>query len=408
MARALSDDWRDWLRSNHARGCAPDVLFRRAEQEGFPVDEISALLGGFRPGVAEPPAAGGGQALTVHAAHGLVAITNRVAPLIGDCLGRLETWRKGLPAPQRAALRRRWAGSVFTYVDTHGGVAEPVIAAPLVRVGLVRRAVSDPIADKRVFGELAVLHGLHDIVPRTFTTVADALSHLDATGQPIIFCKGRYGTAGQQVRCLRRADVARHTLGAHDVLQEAVVEPALFQGRKMVFRVYLLVHDRSVHVSDRFFAVVHGADYAPHSDDPDVQVRHAGYMQPDSPVKLVPGHLLEDHPRHLAGIAHVAWRMQPLLQSIVDASDAHTYMLLGADMIPTKDGRMQLIEVNSYPNLLHTPQVNAEVNVPMLAGLMKHTVCGRADGHWRACPSGAGVGDRGPRPSMTREQEKQA
>jgi len=385
MAGAIPADWRDWLRSNHARGCAPDVLFRRAEQEGFAADAISALLGGFRPRVAAPPAAGDGRGLTVHAAHGMVAVTNRVGPLIGDCLARLDTWRKGLPAAQRTALRRRWSGSVFTYVDTHGGVAEPAIAAPLARVGLVRRAVSDPIADKRAFGELAALHGLSDIVPRTFTSVADAMRHLDATGQPIMFCKGRHGTAGEQVRCLRRADVARHALGAHEVLQEAVVEPVLFQGRKMVFRVYLLVHDRRVHVSDRFFAVVHGADYAAHSDDPDVQVRHAGYMQPGSPVRLVAGHRLADHARHVAGIAHVAVRMRPLLKAIVEASDARTYMLLGADMIPTADGRLQLIEVNSYPNLLHTPDINAEVNVPMFTGLLKHTLCGQPDGHWRAC-----------------------
>ena len=48
MARALSEDWRQWLRTNRERGCALDELFQRAAREGFSADEIAVELGGYR------------------------------------------------------------------------------------------------------------------------------------------------------------------------------------------------------------------------------------------------------------------------------------------------------------------------------------------------------------------------
>ena len=45
MARPLTDDWRDWLRLNRDRGCDREVLFRRAEAEGFDAMAIATELG---------------------------------------------------------------------------------------------------------------------------------------------------------------------------------------------------------------------------------------------------------------------------------------------------------------------------------------------------------------------------
>lgn len=61
MARALPDDWRDWLRTNRDRGCALDELYRRAALQGFAPEAIAAELGGYVPppvtGSTPPPAA---------------------------------------------------------------------------------------------------------------------------------------------------------------------------------------------------------------------------------------------------------------------------------------------------------------------------------------------------------------
>lgn len=49
MATMLSEDWREWLRTNRDRGCSLDELFERAARQGFSHDEIAAELGGYRP-----------------------------------------------------------------------------------------------------------------------------------------------------------------------------------------------------------------------------------------------------------------------------------------------------------------------------------------------------------------------
>ena len=49
MTRPLNDEWQGWLRLNFERGCAVDDLYHRAARRDFNPDEISRVLGGYRP-----------------------------------------------------------------------------------------------------------------------------------------------------------------------------------------------------------------------------------------------------------------------------------------------------------------------------------------------------------------------
>jgi prolyl 4-hydroxylase len=49
LTRPLSDDWRGWLRLNFERDCDVADLFQRAVKQDFDHDEISEVLGGYRP-----------------------------------------------------------------------------------------------------------------------------------------------------------------------------------------------------------------------------------------------------------------------------------------------------------------------------------------------------------------------
>ena len=323
--------------------------------------------------------------LAINEYLGFKTIFNRISPHVKPCLDRLNIWINSQSDAERHKLNQRVQTSVFSYVDTYGGASESPIPEQCARIALIHRTQTDYIADKRALGELVAEHRLFDIAPHIFTTVDAALAFVEANNQPIIFCKGRHGTAGEQVRCIKCNDLANTVLGEYDIFQEAVINPELYENRKMVFRVYVLIHDGVYYYNDRFFAVIHGVDYDPASDAYDVQIKHAGYTQPDSLVKLIPCHFLSGYSRYLAGVRHVAQRMAPLLHPIIRASNAQAYMLLGADLIPTTDGAMKLIEVNNYPNMIHTPEVNNEVNIPMLVGVMKRAIFHADDMHWHAC-----------------------
>jgi prolyl 4-hydroxylase len=323
--------------------------------------------------------------LSVHEHLGFRTITNRIDAHVDPCLSRLGVWLDSHPPAVREAMRRHAESIIFSYVDTWGGIVEPPLPAHHARVGLICRTHTNPIADKRDLGVMAAEQDRLDITPRIFTTVAAAQSFLEQSGHPIVFLKGRHGTAGEQVRCITRHHLAQISLGEFEILQEAVVDPELYGGRKMVFRVYLLIHGGECFYCDRFFAVVHGVAYDRNSDSYDAQVRHAGYMQPDSGVRLIPGHHYWSYRRHLECIERIARRMLPLLQPIARASDRQTYALLGIDIIPTAEGEAKLIEVNNHPNMVHTWEVNQEVNIPMLTGLMKRVMFDADDDHWHVC-----------------------
>jgi len=320
--------------------------------------------------------------LAIKEYNGIQAVVNRITPHIPPCMERMHIWLNTLPAETRKGFQEQAHHQVFSYIDTYGGVAEPAVPQGQTLLALINRRHTDYIADKRVLGELVAEHHLLDWSPRTFTDVRAAADFTANHRHSIIFCKGRYGTAGEQVRCIKTSDLASFTLGENEILQEAVIHPELYENRKMVFRVYVLIHNANLYYNDRFFAVIHGVDYDPDSDAHEIQVKHSGYDRPGSPIKLVPVHFFASYRHYVARIQALLCRAEPIFRPIVAESSQSRYMLLGADMIPTVDGGMKLIEVNNYPNMIHTPSVNAEVNIPMITGVMKRVLFDAADDYW--------------------------
>ncbi|MGV0792776.1 prolyl hydroxylase family protein [Mycolicibacterium sp. XJ1819] len=71
-------------------------------------------------------------------------------------------------------------------------------------------------------------------------------------------------------------------------------------------------------------------------------------------------------------------QLRPVLSECIEASDRDRYLLLGIDTSLGADGTAQLVEISTFPNFIHSPEVNAEVNVPFFESVLR-TVTGRQD-----------------------------
>ena len=61
----------------------------------------------------------------------------------------------------------------------------------------------------------------------------------------------------------------------------------------------------------------------------------------------------------------------PLFNECLEASDKYRYTLLGIDLLPQKNNQIKLIEINTYPNFIHSKEVNTEVNTPFFEAAIK-------------------------------------
>ena len=154
------------------------------------------------------------------------------------------------------------------------------------------------------------------------------------------------------------------------LLQAGVDHLDTLAGKKYTIRSYVLVWNRQSFVYPEGIVIIHAPDYDETSTDYQVQINHAGYMDPASGVVM---QSLSD-----TGIAaDVAQRaqalmveMQPVLAHLLNASGPDAFAILGVDFLRQRDGTLQLIEINSFPNFNHTPHINRTVNVPMMTAAL--------------------------------------
>jgi len=208
---------------------------------------------------------------------------------------------------------RLWSGVEPTvdllYFDQYGGKQPP--AGLAARCQLIDRARTIPLDHKQQLAQTLQARGL--CLPRHFFSPES----LPVESDTLWYVKDPLSTGGKRLWLCRRDEVADFFEPGF-VIQEALTDVALYQGRKFTLRTYVLVHEASVYWYPDSFLVVHGATYDPATPD----------------------------------------------------AAAH-FCLFGLDVLKLADRRVALIEINDRPNLHHTDEVNRLVNQPMLQAMAR-------------------------------------
>lgn len=245
----------------------------------------------------------------------------------------------------------------FLYFDQYGGKQLPGD----VEIGyqLIDRQRTIPLDDKSSMALLLAQAGINYPAvyfnPQQVPRDATALWYIKAPGS----------TAGKGI-CLAGYDELEDNWQPGQIIQQAIENLALVNGRKFSVRLYVLVNQGVISLFDEGFMVLHGAPYVTGSRDPIVQFSHDGYMKATSPVSL----------RRFTGFAHasvVKERLPAYLGRLFRAfanqlgfEEANRYCLFGIDLLIRDDFEPVLVEINDRPNFLHTAAINSSVNVPMV------------------------------------------
>ncbi len=259
----------------------------------------------------------------------------------------------------------------MTYWDSYGNSRPKPGAIDESRrvIRLIDREHGNSLANKRNLARLIRDCGLDHLAPSSYESVAEAVQ--DNPDGTLWFVKPAHGTAGKGMYCVSHCELPDLELPQNHILQKAVENLVLDRGRKFTSRVYLLLWNGEMRLFHTGFTVTHGTKYQPGSTDYAVQIDHRGYEREDSPVSIAPGHDSPIFRDHFPAQRELVRALRPVLSACLESTDQNRYLLLGIDMLLCDDGSVQLVEINSIPNFIHTSKVNREVNVPFFESVIR-------------------------------------
>ncbi len=278
---------------------------------------------------------------------------------------------------QRAIDETADTGSVLiTYWDTYTA-PEPEIDLTSVEryVSVLPRPVTNPIDDKGRLGDMMVQHS--DLFPRTYDSVEEIPE--EVADSSLWFLKNRHGAGGKQVECVRLSEIREEDLGQYDILQEAVTDLKLMDGRKYTIRAYSIIWNEQIHLYKKWYRIIHGGMYSANATDYRIQVS----LRYDGNETTFLPQFAATSIEEFDSLLTANQKLKDIMSEIVEESDRDTYSILGCDFLIEKSGNAKLIEINAYPNLVHLDKAVAEeVNYPMIRDLVSMIISEQASDEW--------------------------
>uniref|UniRef100_A0A7S0F9G5 Tubulin--tyrosine ligase-like protein 9 n=1 Tax=Pyrodinium bahamense TaxID=73915 RepID=A0A7S0F9G5_9DINO len=269
-------------------------------------------------------------------------------------------------------------GALFTYFDTYGGKQLPELGWWPRQVQLIDRNVTNDFDNKRTFAQQLQSAGCEQAFAQTHFTVQEALRASEGCLDALFFVKSPHGTAGRDMHVATREELQRRPVQDGYVLQRAVQDLTLIDGRKFVVRFFALIHDGVVLAHRRAVAIVHGPFYERDSTDYDVQICH-DTAKAGSEVRCCALDSLPDGAAWHCAIAQRLMEIMPALQPLCDRSSADRYAVLGLDALIDDRGEARLIETNMYPNLWDfNEDINVRVKQAMLRDVLARVLLGQS------------------------------
>ena len=125
-----------------------------------------------------------------------------------------------------------------------------------------------------------------------------------------------------------------------------------------------------MYLSKYSWVMIHEEDYDNTSSSYDIQIKHEGYSNKNSKIKM--DSLSETkYSSYIYKIRDGLIYMKELFRPIINNSN-NEYIIIGPDiLISDDDDDIKFIEFNTMPNLIHTTDINNNVNEKMLFDLFK-------------------------------------
>ena len=234
------------------------------------------------------------------------------------------------------------------------------------------------IDDKR---EFARIMSKSKSVPKSYLNFDDFSKekHLYEDDK-IWFIKSRGGTSGKGVYCKFNKELNENP-GPQYIIQEEINNIDLWDDKKYVIRSYILIWNKRVFFHKKALAFIHGQKYETKTTSHDVQVSHAGYASPNGAVKVKSlekiGELKNKRRDLYPHLQELLYNTSKVIcdnfKNMIEKSTNRRYLILGTDYLPIFENEkysLKIVEVNRYPNISHTNEVNRDVNERMIRDMI--------------------------------------
>ena len=249
---------------------------------------------------------------------------------------------------------------LFTYFDTYKTQFPKYDESKYDKVlKLIERKYTNPIDNKRQFGHR--FNGT-DIAPLTYFNKTQVIN----IPNKLWFIKDPNGAGGASVTCVKSEDIMKTDIPNGYIIQEGLTDLSLIDNKKYTIRMYLLIWNNNLYLYKSGFCVVHGVEYNPTNSSYETQIKHSGYTDSDSKIYLLEFDKVADHGIIFGSIIDKIKIMKQHITDIINRSDEYTYSILGIDIIPLRNKDVKIIEINTYPNFIHTDSINKSINIPMM------------------------------------------
>ena len=326
--------------------------------------------------------------INVEFINGWCILQNRVRRTLNQITNFANWTINNLESEEKTKANFHKNNKVFSYVDTFKEIIFPgIIGKPVCK--LVDREYTNYLASKLSLGRLISDLNLNEHAPKTYLTVEDALKNVNVEATPVLYVKRAAGTVGKEVYCILSKDLATLELKEHWVIQEGVSDILLFDNRKLEFRFYVLLHNKKIYLCRKGFSYVHaGREYDPFSTDWNEQINKVDgtYITKTDDKQKIRVMSIEEmlhYDKHIDALGTMVKGLKQVFDSALQKTDDKTYQLLGCDSVSTPDFKMKLLEINTYPNLMHVEDlINEKVNSRVFASMMLLVLCDTNDGSW--------------------------
>jgi hypothetical protein len=295
---------------------------------------------------------------------------NRASRLFAEALKRLVR-------DESSRVRSLEQVTCFSYWDVYRREPFDFTSIPNEHrlIKLIERRIFNPLSNKWTFFRDVQRLSLDQLVPWSCTTVPDALAY-DSAPDSLWFIKPTLLSGGRGIRCIRGSELQDIELGENTILQRAVDDLLLWEGKKFTARIYVLIWNKSVFLYANGFILVHGVLFDDSSTDYAIHVDHRGYQDPASSVKMIPLSSCDSLNEYQSAFPGLVCSMIPIFDPCISASSQDEYILLGIDLLLQKHGGIKIVEINTMPNYIHSGRINQEVNVPLFADIVARLALG--------------------------------
>eukprot|EP00441_Pelagodinium_beii_P019147 CAMPEP_0197664304 /NCGR_PEP_ID=MMETSP1338-20131121/58552_1 /TAXON_ID=43686 ORGANISM="Pelagodinium beii, Strain RCC1491" /NCGR_SAMPLE_ID=MMETSP1338 /ASSEMBLY_ACC=CAM_ASM_000754 /LENGTH=301 /DNA_ID=CAMNT_0043242917 /DNA_START=271 /DNA_END=1176 /DNA_ORIENTATION=- len=182
----------------------------------------------------------------------------------------------------------------------------------------------------------------------TFTTAFQAWQSTLHDPSALFYIKEEEQTRGVGMQVVARDKLLTLRLSQSQIIQQAIQDIQLIDGRKFVIRYYLLFHNKKLFLHRRGAVIVHGELYDRQSTDHHVQIMH-DFDQPVPKARLLVMHAQSRAREWHSAIARRIYEIMPALKPLIDASSQDCYALIGGDALIEASGQARLLEFNHFP-----------------------------------------------------------